>query len=260
MRIDAVLTHASRETLLMVIAELRETIPRTAGDASGIRRDGSCPAASLGACRATSRRPAAVSRMSLMSESRASNGSAALPASAWNPPDERCTLPESCPECGTGLAGGWVQRTREVVDVPPTPVEVTEHVLLARRCPTCERRRVPRLALDGVAVGRQRLGVGLMSLIATLREEERLPVRTIQSHLWTVYQLKLSAGAIVEAIHRVARGARPAVADMPERIRGSPVVHADETGRREGGATATSGRSALPGSATSSVAVAARRS
>ena len=85
--------------------------------------------------------------------------------------------PESCPECGTGLAGGWVQRTREVIDVPPTPVEVTEHVLLARRCPTCERRRVPRSALDGVAVGRQRLGVNLMSLIATLREEERLPVR-----------------------------------------------------------------------------------
>ena len=84
-------------------------------------------------------------------------------------------------------------------------------------------------------MGRQRLGVDLMSLIATLREEERLPVRTIQSHLWTVYQLKMSTGAIVEATHRVAQPARPAVADMPERIRGSPVVHADETGWREGG-------------------------
>ena len=29
---------------------------------------------------------------------------------------------ESCPECGTGLSGGWVQRTREVIDVPVVPV------------------------------------------------------------------------------------------------------------------------------------------
>ena len=43
---------------------------------------------------------------------------------------------ESCPECGTGLAGGWVQRTREVIDVPPVPAEVTEHVLVARICPS----------------------------------------------------------------------------------------------------------------------------
>ena len=103
--------------------------------------------------------------------------------------------------------------------MPPTPVEVTEHVLVARICPTCER-----------------LGVDPMSMIATLREEERLPVRTIQSYLWTVHQLKMSTGAIVGVIHRVAQPARPAVADMPERIRGSPVVHADETGWREGGA------------------------
>ena len=48
--------------------------------------------------------------------------------------------------------------------------------------------------------------------------------------------MKIGTGAIVEATHRVAQLARPAVADMLERIRGSPVVHADETGQREGGA------------------------
>ena len=63
--------------------------------------------------------------------------------------------------------------------MPPVPAEVTEHVVVARMCPVCERRRVPRSGPDGVAVGRQRLGVNLTSLIATLREEERLPVRTI---------------------------------------------------------------------------------
>ena len=50
-----------------------------------------------------------------------------------------------------------------------------------------------------------------------------------------MHQLKLSVGAIVEAIHSVAQQAQPSVAGTLERIRGSPVVHADETGWRQDG-------------------------
>ena len=102
---------------------------------------------------------------------------------------------ETCPDCGTGLAGGWAQRTREVIEVPAVPVEVTEHVIVARICPVCERRRIPKAAWDGVTLGRQSLGVNLVSLIATLREEGRLPLRTVQWYLETVHQLRLSVGA-----------------------------------------------------------------
>ena len=77
---------------------------------------------------------------------------------------------ESCPDCGTRLSGGWTHRTREVIDLPVVPVQVTEHVFIARTCPVCEQRRVPK-------------------------------------------------------VDRIL-----------ERIRGSPVVHADETGWREDGA------------------------
>ena len=142
---------------------------------------------------------------------------------------------ESCPEWGTGLAGGWVQRTREVIELPLVPAEVVEHVFMARMCGLCRKRRVPRGALQGLAVGPRRLGINLASLIVTLREEGRLPIRSIQQYLQTVHRLKLSVGAIVETIHSVARQARMAVAETLERIRGSPVVHADETGWREDG-------------------------
>ena len=82
-----------------------------------------------------------------------------------------------------------------------------------------------------------------MSLIVTLREEGRLPVRTIQWYLRTFHQLKLSVGATVRAVHQslprtrygVARRAGPEVREVLERIRSSPVVHADETGWRENG-------------------------
>ena len=77
------------------------------------------------------------------------------------------------------------------------------------------------------------LGVNLLSRIATLREEGRLPIRSIQWYLCTVHQLRLSVGAIV--IHQTAQQAQPAVAAILDRIRASPVVHADETGWRQNG-------------------------
>ena len=142
---------------------------------------------------------------------------------------------EQCPDCGTQLAGGWTQRTREVIDLPQVPVQITEHAYIARTCPGCRRRCVPPAQLDGVALGRQRLGVNVMSLIAALREEARLPFRTIRWYLGAVHGLRLSTGAIVDATKRVAHQAHVVMADIVERIRGSPVVHTDETGWRENG-------------------------
>ena len=142
---------------------------------------------------------------------------------------------EECPGCGTGLSGGWTQRTREVIDLPLVPVQVTEHVYVARTCPLCQRRCVPSAQLQGVVLGKQRLGVNLVSLIAALREEARLPWRTIQWYLDTVHGLHLSLGALVDATGKVAARAQSELAGIVERIRGSPVVHADETGWREDG-------------------------
>src|SRR5579884_240498 len=141
----------------------------------------------------------------------------------------------ACPACGARLAGGTVKRTREVIELSLAPAVVTEHVYLERRCPRCGRRGVPPPQLDGVVAGQSRLGIGLVSLIAVLREEARLPFATIQTLLRAVHGVDLSAGALVGAVARVAKRAKPAVAGIRAAVRASPVVHADETGWREGG-------------------------
>ena len=128
------------------------------------------------------------------------------------------------------------------------PVQVTEHVCIARTCPACRRRCIPPAQLDGVALGRQRLGVNLISRIATLREEGRLPIRSIQWYLCTVHPAAPQRGG--HCIHQTAQQAQPAVAAILDRIRASPVVHADETGWRQNGANG-SGLSAPPPNATS---------
>ncbi len=152
-------------------------------------------------------------------------------------PDERVEHAYAqCPRCGTGLCGGSVKFTREVIEVRPSPVVVTEHVYLERCCPYCEERFTPPVELDGVeTVGKSRLGIQLTALIAVLREEARLPIATILWYLKTLHELVLSPGAIVQVLQRVAQRGQAEVAQILERIRGAPYVHADESGWREDG-------------------------
>ena len=141
-----------------------------------------------------------------------------------------------CPDCGTALAGGRPKWRRQVLEVAPSPVQVIEHVFVKRTCPRCHRRWTPRAeGLGGVVAGQQRLGIGLVSLIATLREAGRLPVRTLQWYLEQVHRLHLSVGAIVAASCAVAARGVGELARIRARIRASPTVHADETGWRQNG-------------------------
>ena len=70
-----------------------------------------------------------------------------------------------CPDCGTHLSGGWAQRTREVIDLPQVPAQVTEHVYLARTSTV----RVPKAQLDGVVTSS--VWGSMSCLIAALRDQ-----------------------------------------------------------------------------------------
>lgn len=141
-----------------------------------------------------------------------------------------------CPDCGHPLHGGSVKWTREVIEVPPPPpLTVTEHRYVARHCAHCRKTWVPGADLAGVVVGQSRLGIGLVSLVATLREVGRWPLRTIQWYLATFHKLELSTGALVGALKQVATAGAGAVDGILGQLRRSAVVNADETGWREDG-------------------------
>ncbi|MFN8532477.1 MAG: IS66 family transposase zinc-finger binding domain-containing protein [Dehalococcoidia bacterium] len=64
---------------------------------------------------------------------------------------------DTCPDCGVHVLGGWVQRRREVIDLPPPTIRVIEHQFVARTFPLCRKRVTPPASgLDGLRVGRQR--------------------------------------------------------------------------------------------------------
>jgi transposase len=145
---------------------------------------------------------------------------------------------ERCPDCGYLLRGESVDRTREVIELPPPPpVAVTEHQFLKRYCPVCQKWQTPRVDLTGQVLGQGRFGVRLVSLIAYLRTEARLPVRTIQDYLATLHQVHLSVGAIVDLLARLRAATAGERTALLAQARASPIAQMDETGWRENGQT-----------------------
>jgi transposase len=143
---------------------------------------------------------------------------------------------ERCPDCGYLLRGHSVARSRQVIELPePAPIVITEHRLLKRHCPACDRWWTPRVDFGGQVLGQGRVGVRLVSLIAYLRQSARLPVQTIQQMLATLHGLRLSVGAIVDVLQRLQRATQREQAALLEQARASPIVHMDETGWRENG-------------------------
>jgi len=144
-------------------------------------------------------------------------------------------VPENCSDCGRKLRGGWVQASRQVIDIPSIPYQVIEHQFLARQCGICGRREFSRPDLSGEVLGQSRLGIRLMSYIACLDADCRMPVKAIQGHLQTTYGLHLSEGEIVRVLHTVADAGAQEYAQLLDEVRRSRVLHADETGSREDG-------------------------
>ena len=140
-----------------------------------------------------------------------------------------------CPDCGEDLGKPSVCFTRQVVDIPMQQANIAEHVVFKRWCSNCKRRVYPKVDLSSLVIGKGRLGINLMALIATMREEENSPIDQIQDHLKMVYQLQVSSGEIVEILHRLANLSQDEYVKIHQHILSSRVVYADETGGREDG-------------------------
>jgi transposase len=144
---------------------------------------------------------------------------------------------ETCPQCGETLAGGWVIRRVQVIDLPPVaPLEITEHRILRRACHRCGKQVVPKpVGVEAGRLGRCRFGPRLLAAITTMHTVERLPIRMIQERLQREYGLRLSIGGIIGLLQRMAKAGQGAYEQLNAAARVSPVIHADETGWRESG-------------------------
>ncbi len=142
---------------------------------------------------------------------------------------------EFCPNCHGTLGKPSVSYRRQIIDIPPVSVEITEHVIFKRYCFSCRKRFYPSVDLSSQVLGKGRIGINLMAKIATMREEENLSINQIRADLKTFYHLYLSVGEIVEILHQEANLGQGQYQEIKQNILSSKVVYADETGGREDG-------------------------
>lgn len=143
--------------------------------------------------------------------------------------------PPACAGCGGGLAGApavGVER-RQVFDLPPIRVRVTEHQIVARRCECCGGT-TSGAGPDGVDAPVQ-YGPRISAIIVFLYVGQFLSKRRTAQALAELFGTPLSEGTVAAMTGRAADGLGKFTALVRDRIAAAEVAHFDETGLRVDG-------------------------
>ena len=143
---------------------------------------------------------------------------------------------EICPRChGRGLGAEPVcdYEGRQVFDLPPRPLEVTEHRAEIKCCPHCgEQVRAGFPA--GVSAPAQ-YGARFVSLMVYLNQQQLLPYDRLAQLSEDLFGQTLSAGTLAAANARVYEQLAPFAAALVHQLPQADVVHLDESGLRVAG-------------------------
>lgn len=144
--------------------------------------------------------------------------------------------PAVCGECQTPLpedAPVLVRERRQVRDLPPVRLVVTEHQALHVRCPAC--RQVSVGAFPEEAPSRAQYGPGVRALAIYLVSEQLLPLGRVQQVLNDLAGVALARGSLVGWVRQAARVLEPVEQHIKDGLRRARVRHHDETGVRRAG-------------------------
>lgn len=127
---------------------------------------------------------------------------------------------------------GVVER-RQVRDLPPVQLHVTEHRALRLRCPACQR--LSDGAFPAEAPSRAQYGPRLRALAVYLVEQQLLPYERACEVLADVCGAALSEGTLATWLQQGAEALEPVEAAIKDALRRAPLLHHDETGVRRAG-------------------------
>jgi transposase len=137
----------------------------------------------------------------------------------------------TCHDCGQSLREVRGQQTgdrRQVFDLPPLKLEVTEHRLIEKVCPRCGTRNCGEFPA-GVAPGGQ-YGPHLKSLAVYLVQYHLLPWERTCEMLGDLFGQPLAEGTLSSAINECADSLEKSEEEIKQAITLAPVANFDETG------------------------------
>jgi transposase len=143
--------------------------------------------------------------------------------------------PSCCIQCQHELAGvpGRVVERRQVHDVPPLRLEVTEHQAVAVRCPVC--RVVTCGTFPPAVTAPAQYGARLRAVAVYLNQYQLVPEERTHEALADLFGCTVSDGSIATWVDQIAGRLAPTVARIAELVAAGPHQHADETGVRIAG-------------------------
>lgn len=144
--------------------------------------------------------------------------------------------PATCSVCQTSLddaAAVVARERRQVLDLPPIRLQITEHQALRVRCPTCQHIMAGDFPVE--ASSRAQYGPRLRALAVYLVAQQFVPYARARELLADLTGVRLSTGTLVEWVQQSAQTLEPVEAALKAALQRVPVLHSDETGVRRGG-------------------------
>jgi transposase len=147
----------------------------------------------------------------------------------------RVHAPRRCRQCQASLAESSVvgYSRRQVFDLPPAALEVTEHWAQVKRCGLCGARtrgRFPR----GVNAPAQ-YGERVRAVATYLHKYQLLPFARTSEAMRDLFGCSISPGTIETTRHRCAAKLVGVEEQIKQGVRAAEVIGADETGLRVAG-------------------------
>lgn len=141
---------------------------------------------------------------------------------------------QSCPQCGCEVGALAERRFRLIEDIPDSQPEVTEHSIPRHWCPQCRKFVEPPVpdAMAGATFGHR-----MVTLSAWLHYGLGVTLSQVRSVLGQHLHFRLSEGGLSDAWGRLAGLLQPWYDEIGRQVKGSGVLHADETGWRVNGRT-----------------------
>jgi transposase len=137
-----------------------------------------------------------------------------------------------CQGCGVSLADHPAEdwQVRQVHDIPPMQLEVTEHQCEVKSCPRCgilNQGQFPPQVQQSV-----QYGVNLQSGMVYLMELQLLPSQRVRQLLAEVFGIEVSEGTLYNVRERCFEALAAVEVEIQQALLDSAVVHFDETGFR----------------------------
>lgn len=156
---------------------------------------------------------------------------------AWAVDDIVEHWPVAC-GCGHVFADGELvadgdPARRQVEELPPITVTVTEHCCQCVRCPECGRRARGELPA-GVAASA--FGPRYQAAVAVLSVRNRISRRDVVELCEQLFGSRISSGTVDAILARTGDALADPYADLLDRVRGAEQLNMDETGWRLKGA------------------------